>query len=75
MDLTDKVAVITGASRGLGAGLAARLLERGLKVGVDQLQSTPQSLNRYKYDTYEYVIGGFAALVTVFLLVSFLIVV
>ncbi len=34
MDLTDKVAVITGASRGLGAGLAARFLERGLKVGV-----------------------------------------
>jgi NAD(P)-dependent dehydrogenase (short-subunit alcohol dehydrogenase family) len=34
MDLTSKVAVITGASRGLGAGLAERFLERGLCVAV-----------------------------------------
>lgn len=34
MDLTDKVAVITGASRGLGAGLAGRFLERGLCVAA-----------------------------------------
>jgi NAD(P)-dependent dehydrogenase (short-subunit alcohol dehydrogenase family) len=33
-DLTGKVAVITGASRGLGAGLAERFLERGLKVAA-----------------------------------------
>ena len=34
IDVTGKVAVITGASRGLGAGLAARFLERGLKVAA-----------------------------------------
>ncbi|MCG6943337.1 MAG: SDR family NAD(P)-dependent oxidoreductase [Thiohalocapsa sp.] len=34
IDLTGKVAVITGASRGLGAGLAERFLERGLNVAA-----------------------------------------
>ncbi len=34
MDPTNKVAVITGASRGLGAGLAERFLERGLRVAA-----------------------------------------
>jgi NAD(P)-dependent dehydrogenase (short-subunit alcohol dehydrogenase family) len=34
IDVTGKVAVITGASRGLGAGLAARFLERGLSVAA-----------------------------------------
>ncbi|WP_295540673.1 SDR family NAD(P)-dependent oxidoreductase [uncultured Thiohalocapsa sp.] len=34
MDLTDKTAVITGASRGLGAGLATRFLQRGLRVAA-----------------------------------------
>ncbi|MFW6258832.1 MAG: SDR family oxidoreductase [Halochromatium sp.] len=33
-DLTHKVALITGASRGLGAGLATRFLERGLRVAA-----------------------------------------
>ncbi len=34
IDVTGKVAVITGASRGLGAGLAERFLERGLGVAA-----------------------------------------
>jgi NAD(P)-dependent dehydrogenase (short-subunit alcohol dehydrogenase family) len=34
IDVTGKVAVITGASRGIGAGLAARFLERGLSVAA-----------------------------------------
>jgi NAD(P)-dependent dehydrogenase (short-subunit alcohol dehydrogenase family) len=33
-DLSGKVAVITGASRGLGAGLAERFLEQGLAVAA-----------------------------------------
>lgn len=33
-NITDRIAVITGASRGLGAGLAARFRERGLAVAV-----------------------------------------
>src|SRR4051812_23760706 len=32
--LDGRVAVITGASRGLGAGLAARLAEHGLVLGL-----------------------------------------
>jgi NAD(P)-dependent dehydrogenase (short-subunit alcohol dehydrogenase family) len=34
IDLTDRVALITGASRGLGAGVAERFLTRGLRVAV-----------------------------------------
>ena len=34
IDVSGKVAVITGASRGLGAGLAERFLAHGLRVGV-----------------------------------------
>jgi benzil reductase ((S)-benzoin forming) len=34
LDVTGKVAVITGASRGLGAGLAERFLARGVKVAA-----------------------------------------
>jgi NAD(P)-dependent dehydrogenase (short-subunit alcohol dehydrogenase family) len=33
-DLTGKVAVITGASRGLGAGLAKDFLARGMRLGL-----------------------------------------
>jgi NAD(P)-dependent dehydrogenase (short-subunit alcohol dehydrogenase family) len=33
-DVTGRVAVITGASRGLGAGLAARWAEAGLRLGL-----------------------------------------
>ncbi len=34
IDLSNKVALITGASRGLGAGLAERFLEHGLRVAA-----------------------------------------
>ncbi|MDD9966810.1 MAG: SDR family NAD(P)-dependent oxidoreductase, partial [Myxococcales bacterium] len=34
MDLTGKVAVVTGASQGLGAGLAKVALERGMSVAL-----------------------------------------
>ncbi|MBK1620556.1 hypothetical protein CKO42_19405 [Lamprobacter modestohalophilus] len=34
IDLANKVALITGASRGLGAGLAERFIEHGLRVAV-----------------------------------------
>lgn len=33
-DLAGRVAVVTGASRGLGAGMAARLARRGLHLGL-----------------------------------------
>ena len=33
-DLADRVAVITGASRGLGAGMAARFADVGLRLGL-----------------------------------------
>lgn len=33
-DVTGRVAVITGASRGIGAGLAARFAERGMALGL-----------------------------------------
>lgn len=34
MDLSDRVAVITGASRGLGAGMAREFHRRGLRLGL-----------------------------------------
>ncbi len=34
MDLSNKVAVITGASRGLGAGMAIEMAKRGLRLGL-----------------------------------------
>jgi benzil reductase ((S)-benzoin forming) len=34
VDLDGRVAVVTGASRGLGAGLAARFVDLGLRIGI-----------------------------------------
>lgn len=34
MDLVGKIAVVTGASRGIGAGIASEFLGRGMKVGL-----------------------------------------
>ena len=36
MDLTGRVVVITGASRGLGAGIARDFAERGIRLGLDR---------------------------------------
>lgn len=34
LSLKDKVAIVTGASRGIGAGIAFQLANLGAKVGV-----------------------------------------
>jgi len=41
-DLTDKVAVVTGSSRGIGAGIAKLLAEQGAKVVVNH-RSSPEA--------------------------------
>jgi NAD(P)-dependent dehydrogenase (short-subunit alcohol dehydrogenase family) len=38
-DLTDKVALITGASRGMGAAIAERLAARNAKVVINYANS------------------------------------
>ena len=39
IDLNGSVALVTGASRGIGAVIACRLAEAGAKVGVNYLSS------------------------------------
>src|SRR5260370_36117809 len=44
-ELKGKVALVTGASRGLGAGIARMLAERGAKVGINYFGS-PEKAQR-----------------------------
>ncbi len=43
MDYTDRVAVITGASRGIGEGAAGRFAESGMKLGLCARSAIPES--------------------------------
>ncbi|KAI0261208.1 hypothetical protein BC834DRAFT_896714 [Gloeopeniophorella convolvens] len=42
MGATNKVAIITGAARGIGRGIALRLSEDGFAVAVNDLPNTPE---------------------------------
>ncbi len=51
IDLRDKVAIVTGGSRGLGLVLARRLVERGAKVAI--CARHPEELERARVDLIE----------------------
>ena len=54
MDLKDKTALITGASRGIGAAVASRLLSRGCKiVGLSRTPPRNELLNSNGYQHIE----------------------
>ena len=43
LDLSGKVALVTGASRGLGAAIATELGARGAKVAINYLRSSDKA--------------------------------
>ena len=60
IDLSGSVALVTGASRGIGAVIACRLAKAGAKVGVNYL-SSPESAQKVVFSIHS--AGGEALLV------------
>ena len=48
--LKDRVAIVTGASRGIGLGIATELVRQGAKVCVTARKAEARNLGRYARD-------------------------
>lgn len=56
LGLKDKVAIVTGSARGIGAATACRLAQEGAKVVINDIQS-----ERAEQTTAQLVADGFEA--------------